>query len=1087
MTFKNLLSLKFLAIALILILGLSVGFAPVAAAQSSGALTGVVTDPSGAAIADAMVVVSNTETGAARTAQTDDTGRYRVLSLGVGHYEIRVTKSGFQEETRRGINLAVGEEAHVDLRLQVGTVEQHITITEEAPVVSNSTRDVSGLVNEQQVKDLPLNGRSFDELLTLNPGVVNFTWEKTGGIGISNSTAGNMFSVSGNRPQQNLFLLNGIEYTGAAENNMTPGGTSQQLLGVDAVREFNVLRDNYDAQYGKRPGGQVVIVTQSGSNNWHGSVFEFLRNSAFDARNFFDQANVPHFSRNQFGGSIGGPIVKDKTFLFANYEGFRQHLNETAVTLVPDANARAGFLPCQIVTPKPSPCTGTSPLVNVGVAPGVAPLFNLWPTQSPGAPDFGGIAEAFSTPLQTIREDFGSTRLDHIFSSRDSLSAAYTVDDSDDFTPSANPFSSDSTSLREQVLSLEETHVFSPRLVNVFRAGYSRAGYFFTGEPTPGTVAATVPGFLAGLQVGTAVVGGSSASNPAAQLSLTGSNNGSNLHIARNLFTYEDKVSLTHGRHQFNFGVWAQRLQSNSGLALSQFGQATFTGLQTLLQGTIGTFLFDPAPTQLGWRSWFGAVYGEDVIRLSPRLTLSLGARIESSNGWNEVNGRAANFVFDSAGVMLTQPRIADSAFTTNNAKFLPQPRLGVAWSPFENGKTVIRAGFGMYNDLQDALNYRTDQNAPFDPTFSIANLAVSKLPIIQSAIPASAKIVPGGVQPDLQTPTLISWSLRIEHEITPNTSFTIGYVGSHGYHELVSLDANEPIPVCPAPPCTASTATYPLGPGGAKPALANPNLGNTFSWFSEGNSAYNALSLDANHRFAGGFSLRGVYTWSKALDDGDSLNATAAANAPGLVMFPGDIRADWGLATYDVRNIGVVSGVYELPIGSGRRFANNLSAISNRLISGWMLNTIVTLQSGFPFTPQLSFNPSNNGDTKNPVRPSLNPSFSGPVVLGNPNQYFNPNAFIAPPTGTYGNLGRDTFIGPDLATWDFSLLKDTRIRERLNLQFRAEIFNLLNHTNFNTPNLIAITPTGVSPTAGLITSTSTSSRQIQFGLKLLW
>jgi len=239
--------------------------------------------------------------------------------------------------------------------------------------------------------------------------------------------------------------------------------------------------------------------------------------------------------------------------------------------------------------------------------------------------------------------------------------------------------------------------------------------------------------------------------------------------------------------------------------------------------------------------------------------------------------------------------------------------------------------------------------------------------------------------------------------------------------------------------------------------------------------------------RFSHGLSVRGVYTFSRALDDGDSVNATAAANAPGLVMFPGDIRADWGLATYQVKNIGVINGVYELPFGNGRQFANSLHGFRNTIVSGWSLNTIVTLQSGFPFTPELSFNPSNNGDTRNPVRPSINPGFTGPVILGVPGGYYNPNAFIAPPAGTYGNLGRDTLTGPGLATWDLSFVKDTRIRESLGLQFRAEFFNFLNHANFNTPNVIALTPSGVSPTAGVITATSTTSRQVQFALKLLW
>jgi hypothetical protein len=1051
-----------------------------------------------------MVKAKNLETGAVRSSTTDDSGRYLVLSLPVGEYEISAAKTGFQDAVRSGIHLVVGQEATVDIHLQVGTVSAQVTVTGEAPIVNASTTDISGLVGEQQMKDLPLNGRSYDLLLPLNPGVVNFTWMKTGGTGISNSTTGNNFAVSGNRPQQNLFLLNGVEFTGAAENNMQPGGTSGMLLGVDAVREFNVLRDSYGAEFGKRPGGQVVIVTQSGTNQWHGTAFEFLRNNALDAANFFDQGSAPPFQRNQFGASIGGPLHADKTFFFSNYEGFRQNLHQTSVAFVPDLAARAAALPS------------------------VQPLLNLWPTPSATDQDFPGvctppttlpanacgIAEVFSSPLQTIREDFGTVRVDHIFSSRDTLAAIYTIDDGGDVTATpANPFSSDIVTLREQVLSLEETHVFSPKLVNAARFGFSRAGYFFTGEPTPGTPAATVPGFLLGHPVGAVVVGGSTASNPTATIGLAGSNNGSNLPIARNLFTFEDRVTLTRARHQLSFGAWFQRFQSNENIALSQFGQATFTSVQTFLQGTASSFLFDPSPTKMYWRSLLGAWYAEDVIRLSPTFTLSLGFRSEFTTGWNEAHGHAANYTF-AAGIISSQPQIGNSVFTVNNAKFLPQPRIGIAWSPFGR-KTVVRAGFGMYNDLQDALGYRADQNAPFNPTFTLANFAVSKFPIDPAApVPAGAKLVPGGVQPDMQTPTLISYSLRIARELSPNTSLTVGYVGSHGYHELIGIDANEPFPViCPASPCPATyPATFPAGIAGTPvPARtfyvptatrANPTLANTWSWFSEGVSSYNALQVDLNRRFSGGLLLRGVYTFSKSLDDGDSLNATTSGGGPALAANPFNLRSDWGLATYDVRNVAAINATYALPVGHGKRFLGELSGWGNALVGGWTANSIVTLQGGFPFSPQLSYNPSNNGDTRNPVRPFANPAFTGPVMLGNPNQWFNPAAFLAPgppftvsstnPTtagngGFYGNLGRDTLVGPGLATWDFSALKDTRIRERLNLQFRAEIFNLLNRANFNLPNAVVFTPSGVSPTAGKITSTSTTSRQVQFGLKLLW
>jgi len=1050
-----------------------------AVGQVSASLSGRVTDQTGAALTAASVTVTNVDTGLSRTTITDQAGRYQITALPIGSYEIRASKAGFAEEVRSGVVLVVGQAGIADMSLQVGKVSEQVKVVANVPVVNATTQDISGLIGEKQIKALPLNGRSYDLLLQLNPGIVNFSSQKTGGVGVSNSSTGNNFAVSGNRPQQNEFLLNGVEFTGAAENNMTPGGVSGNLLGVEAVQEFNVLRDTYGAEYGKHPGGQINIVTQSGSNQWHGSVYEFLRNNALNARNYFDPpGTTPPFQRNQFGGALGGPIKKDKTFFFLNYEGLAQNLHQTSVAFVPSLASRAA------------------------AAPSVVPLLNLWPTPTASDPTFNGISAVSSSPLQTIRENFGTARLDHIFSDKDTFAAVYTIDSGGDVTATiADPYSTDILDLREQVASLSETHVFSPTLLNTATFGYSRAGYFFTGEPTPDTPAADVPGFLDGLPVGAVVVGGSAASNPQAQIGLAGSNNGSNLHVARNLYTYEDEVSLVHGAHQFSVGAWFQQFQSNEMLALSQYGQATFTSLQTFLSGTVASFLYDPSPTELNWRSLFGAFYAQDVIRVTPRFTVSLGFRDEFSTGWNEAHGRAANYTFTD-GVISSQPRIASSAFTVNNAKFLPQPRIGFAWSPVPN-KTVVRAGFGIYDDLQDALGYRLDQNAPFNPTYTIASLPVSQLPINPAAPPPTKAILsPGGVQPNLQMPTLISWSLRLEQEITPNTSFTMGYVGSHGYHELIGVDANTPVPViCPASPCPAvypanfpaplagtpvPAGTYYIPAGTPK---ANPTLANTWTWFSVGDSSYNALQLDLNHRFSHDLSFRAAYTWSKALDDGDSLNQTTAGNAPGLVANPYDIQADRGLATYDVRNQAAISLVYALPFGNGKMYANNLGGFANGFVGGWSVTSIVLAQSGFPFTPQLSYNPSNNGDTRNPVRPFINPDFTGSAIIGTPAQWFNPAAFLQPPpnSGFYGNLGRDTLIGPGLFDWDFSAIKDTKLRERLNLQFRAEIFNLLNHTNFNTPNLITFTPSGVSPTAGAITSTSTTSRQVQFALKLLW
>ena len=1030
-------------------------------------LSGTVRDDSGAGLPGAAVLVKNTETGAVRTLVTDENGRYSAPSISIGQYQVTASKEGFNSQRKTGIDLVVGQTTVVDLTLPVGELKQAITVEESAPAVNLSTQQISGLVSERQVKDLPLNGRSYDQLVTLNPGIVNYTAERSGGIGTSNSSVGNMFAISGRRPQENLFLLNGVEFTGASVINNTPGGTSGQLLGVDAVREFNVVSDSYGAEYGKRPGGQVSIVTASGTNELHGTLYEFLRNSGLDARNFFDQGTIPKFERNNFGGTLGGPIKKDKLFLFGNYEGFRQHLGLSDVTLVPDNAARSGIV-------------GTT---NVGVAPAVQPLLALWPVQN--GPELGnGIAEAFSHPLQTIREDFGTTRADYNLSQKDTLFGVYTIDDSYANTPSANPLSSVLEGLREQVASIQEQHVFSPSILNTVRIGYSRGGYYFTSQ-TP----LNLPGWVAGAPIGAIVIGGGTALNAQSSITGAGTNAGSNLHAVRNLSTYDDHVGIFHGKHQIEAGFWAQRVQANDLLAQNQWGQASFGSLTSFLHGTIATFTVVPSPTPLGWRSLEVAGFVQDVIKVRPNLDLRLGFRFESTDGWNEVAGRAANYAFLN-GVIQTNPVVGSSAFIINRAKFLPEPRVGLAWDPFGQGKTVVHAGFGIYRALLDNLDYRLGQTAPLNATESLKNVPVAGLQIVPgSALPAGTKISPSGSQPDLYTPTVITWTFKVEQQIAPNTSLGLGYVGSHGYHELLSLDANEPTPtICPAAPCPANLASgtvyYPSGA-----PLANPSLANTTTWFSEGLSSYNALQVDANRRFANGFQLRGVYTWSKSLDDGTALNSSVGANAPGFVMFPGNPKLDWGPSTSDARHIAVVNSSYELPLGSGKKFLANQHGLSQKLISGWTVSGVETMQSGLPFTPQLGFNPTNNGDSRNPIRPSWNPAFSGPIVLGGPNQYFNPNAFILPPTGTYGNVGRDVLYGPGLATTDLSLAKNTSISEKLRLQFRAEFFNVFNRANFGSPNAVVFGSASAtpSPTAGVITSTSTTSRQIQFGLKLLW
>jgi hypothetical protein len=1038
-------------------------FAPAALqAQGDASLNGIVSDASGAGIPGAIVRIKNLETGTQRGVETDSAGRYYAPSLTVGQYELAVDKPGFRTERRTGITLVLGQREEVDLTLQVGDVRQTVEVSSEPPIVAVTTDDTSGLVGERQVKDLPLNGRSYDQLLTLNPGIVNYTSQRAGSIGTSNSVIGNMFSASGHRPQENLFLLNGVEYTGASEINNTPGGVSGQLLGVDAVREFEVVKDTYSAEYGKRPGAQVNIVTASGSNQLHGTAYEFVRNSALDARNFFDQSNIPEFERNMFGGSLGGPIKKDQIFLFGNYEGFRQTLGLSDVSLVPDNASRASAVAS------------------------VQPLLALWPVAngpeiltSSGAPS--GIATAFSNPVQNIREDFGTARYDQTFSNADSFAGVYTADDSEAHSPTNNPFTLDAISLREQVASVSETHIFSSNLLNKAIFGFSRGAFYFNSGTTT-----NLPGWIhVGQPVGAVVVGGGTTLNGASQITNGGSNAGSNLTADRNLFTISDQLTFTHGRHEFRFGGLFQRLQSNDSLVQDQYGQISFTSLQTFLQGKVSTYTYAPSYTPLSWRSSQGAFFVEDAIKVNASFEIRLGFRGESTDGWNEALGRASNYGFSSNGVIATNPVGGSSALAVNNAKFLPAPRVALAWSPFSSKRTVIRAGFGVHYALLDSLSYRLDQNGPYNTVFAAKNIPFSS--IAPGAAYTGAKVIPSGVQPDLQTPTVESWNLKIERQLSPNTSVSVGYSGSHGYHELLSLDANLPAAtICPASPCPAG---YPDGalyyPTGAP--LANNAVWNTTHWFSEGISSYHGLAVDVSHRWSHGVQFRGVYTFSKTLDDGDNMNTSVATNSPAFVSNPLRPKDDYGRASFDVRHSAVLQATYDLPFG--RAVASGRELWLDRAVRNWQASGIVTLQSGLPFTPQLSYNPSNDGDTRNPVRPSWNPNFTGPVILGGPEQYFNPLAFIQPLPGTYGDVGRNILQGPGLAQIDLSLTRRFSISERLGLQFRAELFNLFNRTNFNTPNPVvyAAATGGPSPTAGVITSTSTSSRQVQLGLKLSW
>jgi Carboxypeptidase regulatory-like domain len=1099
-----------LRLAAVFVMGIFVFVTPSLWGQATSAILGKVTDASGAAVPAANVTIRNTETGVVRMVVTNDAGDYQVLSLPVGQYEVRVEKSGFKAVVRSGINLVVAQEAVVNAQLEVGQVTQAVTVTGEAELVNTTPSSTSGLVAEQQVKDLPLNGRSFDTLITLNPNTANTTSYRS-----STSTGGGQgynFVVSGNREDFNLFTLNGIEYTGVSTADVSPGGVSGQLLGVDAVREFNVLENTYGAEYGKRPGGQVSVVTQSGSNSFHGSIFEFLRNSAFDAHNFFDQPGTPkpQFQRNQFGAAAGGPIIKDKTFIFGNYEGFRQHLGLSGNGVVPDLSTRSGFLPCAFVSPKPNPCPASG-LVSVGPAAGVAPYFGLWPV--PNGPEIitssGGLtgtATLFSHPLQTIREDFGNLRLDQTLSGADTFAGIYTVDDGVSLTPDfRNPLQQTLSDLRSQVVSLQETHVFSSAAVNTARVGFSRARWLLNSAPSfiPPGVVPLVPGRPVGsISIGSTGVSGvgsvASAGSVGAQQFEK---------IARNLFTATDDFQLTRGAHLLSIGVWFQRVQSNDDAANQRNSVAQFTDLQHFLQGQSSNMVAVLNPTEVPWRQFAGAWYVQDAIKVRNNVTLSVGLRHEFNNGWNSPQGEASNFVFGPNGALLTQPVVSTHTYSTNNARLLFGPRLGLAYAPFR--ATAIHLGYGTYFNQMDYLGSCCDGSpiGTFNQGVSLGSAsAPATFPLVLTPNLPGSKVAPAGVDPNLKMTTVEEWSAKVEQGITSTTEISVAYIGEKGFHLPNTVDVNT---VIPSPTANGFPGT-PFATG--SPVRANPGLSNARYTLSNADSSYNALQVDVTRRFGAGLRFRGAYAFAKSLDDhSSSFLANEGIAGATTIMIPQNPRADWGPSNFDVTHQFVGNFNYDLPFGKGKYFGRNASGVADKFFSGWQWNGIATVQTGFPFTPLVSFNRSNNGDSRAPDRVSLNPNFTGPLVLGTPTQWFNPLAFVLPAPGTYGNGGRDILRGPRLGEFDTSFFKTTTLTEAIKLQFRAEFFNILNRPNFGMPTVGMFTSSGspagagvlgvpagapaipgsattpVSGTAGQINMTSTTQREIQFGLKLLW
>jgi len=1083
----------------------------------SAALSGVVRDTTGAVLPGVSITAKNTESGLTRMVLTNETGAYTMPSLPVGAYEVAAELAGFKQQLRRGITLAVAQEVVLNLTMEVGLVQQTVEVTEEAPLVNATLASTSGLITGEQLKDLPLNGRSFHELMTLNTHTADNR---------SNS-GGASFSVAGKRTENNRWTINGMDYVGdnATGQFIAPTGISTQLLGVEAIREFNVLGHSYGAEYGKRSGGQVTAVTQSGTNQLHGTVFHYLRNSALDARNFFDDAVAP-FKRNQFGASLGAPIVRDKMFIFGNYEGFRERLGESHNEFVPSVQTRQGLLPCNVIYTTASARAGNCPDLNAyipvpNLQRGMLPYANLFYPAPNGPEDrdanglLTGVARATGNPVRKRNEDFGLLRFDYNMSPTNTLSVNYTADEGEEVDPEDNTLFQGTQTRDLYTLSVQQTHIFSPRIVNTAMFGASRAGAVDQSVPiTP------IPENLVFLKdekrksPGAIVIGGGAT---AAQVSsLVAANPQNPFYNNRQNYTVSDDLRMTTGRHNLSMGAWFMQVRQTAFSSAQQnAGTVSYSTLLAFLQDQPTQFSFQASPTELNYRSTQAAWYFQDEVKLRSNLTVRLGLRDEMTTGWNEKDGHAANYWFDQKGVIQTNPHIGRSPFIRNNARALLQPRVGVAWDPTGAGKWAVRAGFGIHNDLQDNLTHRLNANPPF-----AARVAIEGRPLL-SIIPisgGSAKpscsadsplrepdcsiFAPGGLDPDMHTPTIQEWSLEVERELAQNLAVELSYVGNQSYHISTSMDMNTIRPViCNSPAGCLSgglrpasqRVTVPQGteyiPVGTRP---NPYVGSTQTWMYLGTANYHGGSVSLTKRSTGGLTFRTNYTFSKALDLDSGILATSAQNDPATILNPYNLKLNRGVASYNPLHQFSNSFSYDLPIGSGKALGSGATGWVQKLIGGWQWNGIFSVRSGFPITPTVGSNQSGNGDTRIPDVPIRNPNFKGKVILGadgfkKTGRFFDPNAFLLPPTGTFGNVSRGSYRGPSAYNVDTSLFKRVAVSEALTLQFRAEFFNILNHANFDTPNPIVFSGTGLSSSAGVITETANRERQIQFALKLLF
>jgi len=1116
-----------------LLLAICFGCCLIGAAQDiSGSLSGTVLDASGAAVAGATVTAINIDTGLSRSTTTDAKGEYLVVALRVGSYRLEVEAKGFRKYLQEGITLNVNQPATIPVRLAVGTATETLEVKANADLIETTTTSLGTTVGAREILDLPLNGRHFTQLGLLQPGVAPIT---AGLIQAGGSLReGQAYAVNGQRPESNNFLIDG------ADNfNGVDGGFVLQPP-VDAIAEFRILTHTANAEFGHSTGSTTNIVTRSGTNNLHGALWEFFRNNAMDAKSFFPDSVEP-LHRNQFGATLGGPVKKDKTFFFAYYEGVRNSQGETTLTTVPSDAERGGDFG-QLCTSQGGTfdaggiCTkGGVPFSKgqlglVFTDPATPVPFNV--IQNIFGPDavnpisqnllafYPHVNQGLNTYVdtQTFISDnnqFG-IRLDHYLTPQDMLNFRYSFSQGAQTDPlstaGANvPGFPVQENQRSQNFIAQETHTFSPTIVGVARFSYLRNKFLFDEhinhttpeslgfEYEPSLEAAIGPPFVQ-------VAGYASVGDP-----ITGPRN-----TYQNSFDFSGSLTWVHGRHQMKFGAGYQYDQINvlQGIATNGFfvfaGFPFTNGFASFLSGNPVFFLQGSGDFGRGLRGHSVNLYAQDTYKINSRLTLNFGLRYEIPSPYTEIHDRqnlwepgVQSTVDPEAPTGLLYPGDAGvprGLIQTQKTAFAP--RVGVAWDPTGNGQWLITAAYGMFYDP-----YYTGQGGPLqDPISAPPYLQTNQINGPQSfanpyegiAPPVNGFALPMTLltlDPNLKLPYAQDWNLNVERSFGKDWLFQAGYVGTKGTRLPRFVEANPSVYDTSLSPANNGTFSDQRRPySGCTVQVPEPCTFSSVGLISGiANSTYNALQVSLRKRFSYGLSFLGSYTFSKTLDDASTFNITgsAAQSTAGendLAQNPFDIPAEHGRSMFDARHRFVFSYQWNLP------WFSKPENWYGHILGNWQVNGVTTFMSNIPFTVYDSSNPSAQGGA-----PEISGFYSSrPNIVGDANSgscnqqgvvvpirtagcWFNTSAFVSAQPGQFGNVGRNTMLGPAYQQWDFSAIKTIPIHENMNLQFRAELFNIFNNVNFQLPNNDL-----QSPNFGFIQSAQ-PGRIVQLALKLLF